>query len=81
MAKLKFIEIMLNLIDECQLYQTTDLAQENGMPESLRKARTSFINEIKKVYSLFSEEFQNEISNLDFYVSFGFAIMKDDSSD
>mgnify|MGYP000615946916 CR=1 FL=1 len=78
MAKLKFIEIMLNLIDECQLYQATDLAQENGMPESLRKARTSFINEIKKVYSLFSEEFQNEISNLDFVVSFGFAILKDD---
>ena len=78
MAKLKFIEIMLNLIDECQLYQATDLGQENGMPESLRKARTSFINEIKKVYSLFSEEFQNEISNLDFVVSFGFAILKDD---
>ena len=81
MAKLKFLEIMLNLIDECQLYQATDLKQEDGLAESLRKARTSFINESKKVFSLFSEEFQHEISSLDFYVFEGFAILKDDSSD
>ena len=78
MAKLKYLEIMLNLIDECQLYQATDLKQENDLPESLDKARTSFFNEKDKVYSLFSEEFQREISNLDFYVSFGFAILTDD---
>ena len=78
MAKLKFLEIMLNLIDECQLYQATDLGQENALPESLRKARTSFNNESKKVFSLFSEEFQKKISDLDFFVSFGFAIHKDD---
>ena len=78
MAKLKYLEIMLNLIDECQLYQATDLKQENDLPESLDKARTRFFNEQDKVYSLFSEEFQSEIRNLDFYVSFGFAILTDD---
>ena len=78
MAKLKYLEIMLNLIDECQLYQATDLKQEKILPESLDKARTRFFNEKDKVYSLFSEEFQREISNLDFYVSFGFAILTDD---
>ena len=78
MAKLKYLEIMLNLIDECQLYQATDLKKEKILPESLDKARTRFFNEKDKVYSLFSEEFQREISNLDFYVSFGFAILTDD---
>lgn len=70
MAKLRLIDIALNLIDECNVYRIMDTSTEKEVdpPESLKKAYSKFMSEYPKIdiydTRLFSEGFSGQVMNL-----------------
>ena len=76
MAKLKFLEIMLNLIDECNVHEKMVISHRNRRtiiytekeelepPQSQLKARDSFLSEAFNIIHLFPKGFRKQIIKL-----------------
>jgi len=77
MAKLRLIDIALNLIDECNVYEQMIISTDNKdlkPPESLKKAYSKFMSEYPKIdiydTRLFSEGFSGHVMNLRTFAGF-----------
>ena len=77
MANLRLIDIALNLIDECNVYEQMIISTDNKdlkPPESLKKAYSKFMSEYPKIdiydTRLFSEGFNGHVMNLRTFAGF-----------